>query len=648
MTRAGVTDSLIGASVHALRRNHIPTDLLQTWLAAATGRGSAGVSHGAGQAGSDQMQGLARQSEERDDADVERLQRLVERLRRSEEAARQDYSLLREIVERLPCAVTVRDDRGRSLLANAAAAALRDDGQSGTGRVSDAEASQDGVVTTEKTAATEAGERTQLISSRSVRIFGHTLVLTSAADITDRKQIEHEWTRRAYFDDVTGLPNGLYMQEHVASVIRRMGDGGCLALAFIDIDNFKHVNDYYSHATGDALLVKVAGRIASRLRETDVLARVSGDEFLLLLDPVTDVAQARTIIDQILADMKQPFHVDTYEIFSSASIGVSLYPEHGQTYETLRRNADNAMYRVKSGTKGAALVFDPETGRSITARMEHEQQLRLAIRDNRFCCAFQPKVDIYSQQVVGFESLVRWRDENGENRSPGTFVALAVELGLIDTITHFMLAETLKSIEQLDETFGVGTSFSINVPSKLAGDMNFMHPFIETMKASGHAARLMLELTEDTFVATNRFQTQVLPRLREIGVQISIDDFGTGYSSLAALADITADELKVDRSFITDIHERPRSQSILKSIESLGHALGMSIVAEGIETIEELAYLQEATRIRYAQGFYFSRPFFLEDASRDRILTSGNRGFEASRERLEGSNRVRAPRGRSY
>jgi cyclic di-GMP phosphodiesterase Gmr len=365
-----------------------------------------------------------------------------------------------------------------------------------------------------------------------------------------------------------------------------------------------------------------------------------------LLDPIDGADHVRSIIDQILTEMKQPFHIDTFEIFSSASIGVSIYPDHGQDYEALRRNADNAMYRVKSGTKGEALFFNAEMGQSITARMEHEQQLRLAICDNRFCCAFQPKVDIYTQEVVGFESLVRWRDENGENRPPSTFVSLAVELGLIDTITHFMLTETVKSAALLDESFGGGTTFSINVPAKLAGDISFMRPFVEALRASGYAERIMLELTEDAFVATNPFQMQVLPMLREIGVRISIDDFGTGYSSLAALADITADELKVDRSFITDIHQRPRSQSILKSIESLGQSLGMSITAEGVETIEELAYLQEATRIRYAQGFYFSKPFFLDDAGGVKNMSSGGRGMESSRERLD-INRYRPLQRRS-
>ncbi|MPZ56935.1 MAG: EAL domain-containing protein [Rhizobiales bacterium] len=513
-------------------------------------------------------------------------------------------------------------------------------------RLRDIQADQDSVVTTaEESIANDGGERIWLTSHKPVRIFDRTLLLSSSHDITERKQIENEWTRRAYFDDLTGLPSRLFIQEHVENVILRIGGSSRIALAFIDIDNFKHINDYYSHAIGDAFLMKVATRIASRLRGTDLLARISGDEFLLLIDPIDDDDQARAVIEQILQEMKRPFHVDTFEIFTSASIGVSFYPEHGQSYEALRRNADNAMYRVKSGTKGEALFFDVDMGRCIIARVEHEQQLRLAIRDNRFCCAFQPKVDIYSQKVVGFESLVRWRDDNGENRPPSTFVALAVELGLIDSITRFVLTETVNSIVRLDEVFGADTSFSINVAAKLAGDLNFMHTFVDLLKSSGYAERVMLELTEDAFVATNLFQTKVLPMLRDIGVRISIDDFGIGYSSLAALADITADELKVDRSFITAIHQRPRSQSILKSIESLGHALGMMIIAEGVETIEELAYLQEATRIRYAQGYYFSKPFFLDDSG-GKSQKSDQRGIKAARERLH-RNRYRALRGRA-
>jgi diguanylate cyclase (GGDEF)-like protein len=425
------------------------------------------------------------------------------------------------------------------------------------------------------------------------------------------------------------------IQEQVESLLQSKGSGDHIALAFIDLDNFKHINDYYSHAIGDALLVKVARRIASRVRESDMLARISGDEFVLLVNPVESEEQLRALVDDLLNELKQPFHIEAFEVFTSASIGVSIFPEHGLSYEELRRNADSAMYRAKSGSKGGAAFFDLNIGQSVSARMQLEQRLRLAIRDRRFCCAFQPKVDIRSQEVVGFETLIRWCDDNTEIQPPGAFIGLAIELGLIDPITHFVLAEAIKSIDRLDDAFGAGTSIAMNVAAKQAGDVAFMRSFVETLKESGCAERFVVEVTEDAFIAKNQFQTQVLPMLREIGVKVSIDDFGTGYSSLSLLADIPADELKVDRSFITDIHQRPRSQSVLKAIESISHALGMTVVAEGIETFEELAYVQAATRIRYAQGYYFSKPFFLEDIASMARAGGDGRTLTSGRERPE-------------
>jgi diguanylate cyclase (GGDEF)-like protein/PAS domain S-box-containing protein len=573
--------------------------------------------------------------------------------------------LLAQIVDHLPIALTVQDHDGRFILANAAAAAhlaiplealigaSPGDFLPGAEAVDRREWEIDLIrsgksTTIEEKVAGPEGERTWLTRHQGMRILDRTLLLTSSLDITERKQVEEGLLQRVNFDDLTGLPNRILIRDRVDLILRDRDRR--FALAFIDLDNFKHINDYYSHAVGDALLLKIAQRIAKRLRGSDMLARISGDEFLLLLDPIEDGSQIATIVEQILADLKQPFHIEAFEVFTSASIGVSVHPEHGLTYEELRRNADSAMYRAKSDAKGAAIYFDLDVGRAITARMELEQRLRLAIRDCRFCCAFQPKVDIRSREVVGFETLVRWRDDEGEIHPPSSFIGLAIELGLIDTITRFVLAEALRSIEILDREFGRGTTISINVAAKQASDWNFMRSLVEILRASAFASRIMLELTEDAFVAKSHFQLQVLPMLREIGVRVSIDDFGTGYSSLSALADITADEIKVDRSFISSIHERPRSQSVLRAIESLGLALGMSIVAEGVESLEELAYLQAATRIRQAQGFYFSRPFFLEEsAGTRRVNFSGQAlGGEASDGRIHGgriAEPVRSPSG---
>ena len=195
------------------------------------------------------------------------------------------------------------------------------------------------------------------------------------------------------------------------------------------------------------------------------------------------------------------------------------------------------------------------------------------------------------------------------------FFELAIELGLIDDLTHFILAETVASVDRINEAFGQNSTISINVAAKQATDDRFMRSFIEAISQTGFAKRLTLEITEEAFLARREFQDRILPMVREVGARVSIDDFGIGFSSLSALADITADELKIDRSFITNVHSRPRSQSVLKAIEALGHSLGMSIVVEGVECFEELAYLQAATRIELAQGYYFAKPAVFEDSS---------------------------------
>jgi cyclic di-GMP phosphodiesterase Gmr len=521
-----------------------------------------------------------------------------------------EHDLLRQIIELFPVGLTVRSQDGRLILGNAAATT------NAIGSAAPAFA--------EETVPDGGAERTLWTSQRSVRIGGDTLVLSASLDITERKRVERELARLAYLDGLTGLPNRTSIEQHMDDLLRRSGDDDRFAMAFIDLDNFKHVNDYYGHAIGDALLIEVAQRLAAAVRASDIPARISGDEFVIVLEPVGDLADLASLVDRLLEEIKRPFYIDNFEIFASASIGVSLFPEHGRSYDALRRSADYAMYRAKSGTKGSAAVFDTGMSQELSARMALEQRLRLAIHDRQFRCAFQPKVDIASNQVVGFEALVRLQDEAGVIDMPGSFIALAVELGLIDPIAHFVLEAADAAFDQLDGAFGTPTSVSINLAAKQASDQAFMGSFIEALKNTGRAERFMIEVTEDAFVATNAFQTEILPALRGLGVAISIDDFGTGYSSLSTLADITADEIKIDRSFITAIHRRPRNQSILKAIESLSHALGMAIVAEGVESSEELEYIRAATRIGVAQGYYFAKPFFLDDpAIAGRAMTNG-------------------------
>jgi cyclic di-GMP phosphodiesterase Gmr len=556
-----------------------------------------------------------------------------------ERALDSELSILRNVFRLLPAGVTVQDEHGEYLLVNEAATTLLElaAAASAPSQLSDRRETCLELLSTGHTAVLEeaiaSGQARQvfLTSHRPVRIGERDYLISSTTDITEQKLLEDHLFRSAYYDELTGLPTRRVIEHRVSNLLQRDGAQRRFALAFLDIDNFKHINDYYGHAVGDALLIEMAKRLGLDLRESDILSRISGDEFMLLLNPVESESEVAEFIHFILQRLKAPFFIDQSEIFASTSIGVSLYPEHGGSYEVLRQNADIAMYRVKNGSKGAAAFFDASMEREALARTKIEQSLRQAILEKRFCCAFQPKVDIRTKEVMGVEALVRLRDDEGVIQAPSTFINLATELGLIDELTHLVLAEIVRSIDLINETFGPTTTISMNVAAKQAGNPEFMAPFAQALEATGFPRRFMIEVTEDAFVTKTLFQDEILPIFRKLGVGISIDDFGIGYSSLSALADITADEIKIDRSFITDIHLRPRSQGILRAIESLSEALGMTVIAEGIETFEELAYLQAATKIRFAQGYYFARPIFLEDLKMATPLTSEARASQASR-----------------
>lgn len=535
-----------------------------------------------------------------------------------EAAASRGNGLIEAVLQTLPIGIVVHDDVGRCILANTAAGRL--DPMRAADLPNGAAEAGDG---DEPLVSTSGGSAIET-HVRPLETAGERYRLTAIVDITRQHRLQRELLQRAYIDSLTGLPNRTLLEQTVEDLIAAAAPGDRFALAFIDLDNFKHINDYYSHAAGDALLTKVADRISGSLRASDMLARVGGDEFVLLLTPTFDVAATHGFVVDMAERLKQPFFIDGHEIFASASVGVSLFPQHGDSYDVLRRQADSAMYRVKGGVKGGVSLFEETMAQAATARMAIEQRLRLAIRDRCFCCAYQPKTDIRTGRVVGVEVLLRWRDEEGVIQAPGDFIGLAIELGLINEITFQVLAETARCLPEIDSAFGPGVTISLNVAAKQACDVAFMTAFIDAVAATGSPERFILELTEEAFFTKGRFQEQVLPRVRAIGAKVSIDDFGVGYSSLGALAEITADELKIDRSFIQGIHERPRSQIVLKAIESLGRALGMTVIAEGVETFEEVAYLLAATQIRYAQGFYFAKPVLL-----DQMLSGEARGATA-------------------
>ena len=570
-------------------------------------------------------------------AESQHLRELTAQLRQSEQVARRNAQLLQETVNVLPMGVAVQDAEGRLLVVNDVAAlafghpveVLRDSApfallggtqaDSARRRATFLEHLDSGVQRSRERSVLIHGQpHTLLVTGKPVRILDERLLLSAMLDISERKRFEQELSRRAFHDQLTGLPNRTLMQEIVDATLRAHQRGGMFALAFIDLDNFKQVNDYYSHALGDALLRAVAERITATIRPGDTLARISGDEFLLLIHPLDDEQHLPALINRVLDALKQPFEIEGHEVLTSASVGASIFPLHGTSYEALQRCADSAMYRAKIDHKGSASYFDMAMGQALTARMALEQQLRAAIREQRFRAVFQPKLVLASGAVSGFEALVRWMEADGTVRLPDSFIELAGELGLVDEITGFVLNDVIRYLPALAQRYGEGISVSLNITARQAGDMPFMDKLASRLEASGLARRIVLELTEEALVDTQRFLRHVLPRLRAMGVRVSIDDFGTGYSSLSTLADITADEVKIDRAFITAIHERPRSQGILKAIESLCKALQIDMVAEGVETEAERQYLLHHTSIRQAQGFLFSVPQYI-----DQLLAPG-------------------------
>jgi diguanylate cyclase (GGDEF)-like protein len=439
--------------------------------------------------------------------------------------------------------------------------------------------------------------------------------------LAERLKVSQKELRfRANHDQLTGLPNRSYIQELVDDLVAHKKPGDVFALAFVDVDNFKRVNDFYGHAAGDALLKSVAERIRSQIRQTDLLGRISGDEFVIVLDPFEERSEATSLIERIKARLAGTFEIDGVSIRMSASIGVALFPSQGRDYETLRRNADTAMYQAKITSKGSVGFFCDTMGRMAAERMSLENRLRAAIQNEEFEYALQAKVDLRDQATTGFEALLRWVDDNGAVHSPAMFLSLAGELGLLDDIIDIALDRLIGNLPRLDARFGDGVTYSINVSAKQAEKIAFMETLVRRIADTGRARNFMLELTEDAFVLSGPFQSHIFPLLREVGIGISIDDFGTGYSCLSLLANIPADELKVDRSLVTSIHERPRSQSVLRAVESLSSALGMSVVAEGIETAEERHYLLELSGIGGGQGYLFHKPQFIDGVIANRAL----------------------------
>jgi diguanylate cyclase (GGDEF)-like protein/PAS domain S-box-containing protein len=435
------------------------------------------------------------------------------------------------------------------------------------------------------------------------------------SDITQLKASEAQLEYLAHNDPLTGLPNRRLLFSRIEQGIRVAWRGGKqFALLVLDLDRFKHINDSFGHLAGDQLLQQVAERLITRLREVDTIARVGGDEFIVMLDDITHPEDAARVANEIIADFSELWQLRHFgEVQIGVSIGISLYPQHGYTPDVLLQQADTALYLAKAQGRGCFAYFSNELTVAARERTDLEVRLRRAIVQNELRVHYQPQVDIATGRIVGAEALVRWQNPTEGLISPLRFIPLAEETGLIMAIGEWVLRETCRQgREWLDVGLPVLT-LAVNVsPNQFRNtDMGALVTAVlaETLYP---VECLELELTESGLMECQDQAVERLNSLRALGVRLAIDDFGTGYSSLAYLKHFPLDVLKIDKSFIDHIPSNQDDMEIAATIVAMGHTLGFKVLAEGVETVEQLDFLRAQGCDLY-QGYLQSRPLPAED-----------------------------------
>ena len=434
-------------------------------------------------------------------------------------------------------------------------------------------------------------------------------------DITERKAAEEQIKQLAFYDPLTQLPNRRLLQErlkHGIDVERR--DGKQLALLMLDLDRFKAVNDSFGHLAGDELLQQVAARITIRLRDVDMVARLGGDEFIVLLEDIAHPEDAARVAEDIIADLSKPFCLTQSEdVQIGVSIGISLYPQHGENIDILMDHADAALYQAKDQGRGCFAYFSEDLTLAARERIALESRLRRAIEQGELRVFYQPQVDIASDRIVGAEALVRWLDPTEGLIPPIRFIPIAEETGLIIAIGEWVLRETCRQGQQWLDAGLPPLTLAVNVSSHQFRRSDICALVAGVLGETGFPPKqLELEITESGLMDNQDNAAEILDNLRGQGIRLAIDDFGTGYSSLAYLKHFPLDLLKIDKSFIDDIPHLQDDMEIAATIIAMGHILGFKVLAEGVETPEQLAFLQEKGCDMY-QGYIKSKPVPAEE-----------------------------------
>ncbi len=423
-------------------------------------------------------------------------------------------------------------------------------------------------------------------------------------DITERQRAEAKINHMARHDALTDLPNRLFLREQLEQSLKRVQRGERVAVFYLDLDQFKAINDTLGHSVGDVLLQAVAVRLRACLRDTDVVGRLGGDEFAIIQNSVMDEKDITNLVNRVFDAVRTQYDLDGRQLNINTSIGVSVAPTDGCDPEQLLRNADLAMYRAKADGRGTCRFFEPEMERRVKARLKLEFELRQAIMGEEFELYYQPLLSLRQNRISGCEALLRWHHPTRGLISPAEFISLAEETGLIAVLGEWVLKAACAAATSWPDDVKV----AVNVSPIQFKDKNLVQMVVNALKATGLPGRkLVLEITEAVLLDDDEAVLIALHQLRELGIQIALDDFGTGYSSLSYLRRFPFDKIKIDRFFIKDVLDNESSRSIIEAVVNIANSANITTVAEGVETEQQLKVLRKlgCTEI---QGYLFSTP----------------------------------------
>ncbi|WP_295990181.1 EAL domain-containing protein, partial [Rugamonas sp.] len=433
-----------------------------------------------------------------------------------------------------------------------------------------------------------------------------------ARDITDRKRAEEVISYQAYHDILTDLPNRMLFKDRLGlAVIQAKRKLTELAVMFVDLDRFKLVNDTLGHVKGDELLQQVALRLKDCLRRGDTLARQGGDEFTIVLPELRDRQDAKAIADKFLESLHQPFDLDGHEVHISASIGIAIYPGDGETIDELLRHADIAMYQVKALGKNGHSFYHNSMLDVSHQKIALEQSLRKALEQNELEMYYQPQVDVATGRIIGAEGLMRWNHPQRGLLSAGEFLPFAEDNGLMLPISDWMLGALCRDLLLWNAAGGENIRLSLNLSPQYLDRGDFFEKMRGALTRYGISpAQIEVEITENICIRNPQYAIDQLNKLCQLGVSVAIDDFGTGYSSLSYLHRFPIHTIKIDQSFVKEIHDEQGHYPVILAIISIARGLGLHLVAEGVETDVQARYLQ-ANGCTTMQGYFYHRPISL-------------------------------------